>query len=58
MFWSNRDIALYDRCNANPNNHTHLGGASANDTGIDDRQVFTGEYHFTVKEIEVFVIDS
>jgi hypothetical protein len=27
-----------------------------NDTGIEKAQVFTGEYNFTVKEIEVFAI--
>jgi hypothetical protein len=29
-----------------------------NDVGLDDRKVFTGEYHFTVKEIEVFEISG
>jgi hypothetical protein len=29
-----------------------------NDTGINGRQVFTGEYNFTVKEIEVFAIEG
>jgi hypothetical protein len=37
-------------------NHTNLGGADANDTGIDGKQVFTGEKYFTVKEIEVFSV--
>jgi hypothetical protein len=27
-----------------------------NDTGIDGQQVFTGERHFTVQDIEVFSI--
>jgi hypothetical protein len=29
-----------------------------NDTGINGQQVFTGEYNFTVKEIEVFTIEA
>jgi hypothetical protein len=29
-----------------------------NDTGINGQQVFTGEYKFTVKEIEVFTIEA
>jgi hypothetical protein len=54
-FGSNCDIAVCDRC-SETGNHTDLGHASANDTGIDGQQVFTGELHFTVKEIEVFFI--
>jgi hypothetical protein len=29
-----------------------------NDTGINGEQVFTGEYNFTQKEIEVFTIKA
>jgi hypothetical protein len=29
-----------------------------NDTGINGQEVFTGEYNFTVKEIEVFTIED
>jgi hypothetical protein len=33
-----------------------LGTSYANDTGIDGKQVLTGAYNFTVKEIEVFEV--
>jgi hypothetical protein len=46
---------VYDNCNTT-NNYTNLGGCYVNDTGIDGKLVFTGEYNFTVKEIEVFTI--
>jgi hypothetical protein len=55
-FGSNCDIRVYDRCNERTDNYTNLGGAYVNDTGIDGKHVFTGEYRFTVKEIEVFSI--
>jgi hypothetical protein len=29
-----------------------------NDVGLDNKVVFTGEHHFTVKEIEVFEISG
>jgi hypothetical protein len=58
VFGSNCDIAVTDGSNANATSHTHLGGAYANDTGYNDRQVFTGEYNFTAKEIEVFTLDT
>jgi hypothetical protein len=45
-----------DSCNANTSSFTYLGNGYVNDTGIDAAAVFTGEYHFTVKEIEVFAI--
>jgi hypothetical protein len=50
------DIAVQDNCNTATNNFTNLGGSYMNDTGIDGNCVFTGEYNFTVKEIEVFTI--
>jgi hypothetical protein len=56
VFGSGHDICVYDACNTNTSNYTALGGSYANDTGIDGKEVFTGEYHFTVKEIEVFTI--
>jgi hypothetical protein len=43
-------------CNANTYSGTSLGYAYANDTALDGRTVFTGSFHFTVKEIEVFDI--
>jgi hypothetical protein len=55
-FGTNWDIAVYDNCNTSTSNYTNLGGAYVNDTGIDGKQVFTGEYNFTVKDIEVFQI--
>jgi hypothetical protein len=57
IFGSNHDIQVGDNCNASTGNYTYLGGGYANDTGIDGKQVFTGEYTFQVKEIEVFRID-
>jgi hypothetical protein len=51
------DIYVANNCNASNNNYTNLGGAFVNDTGIDGKQVFTGEYSFTVKELEVFTIN-
>jgi hypothetical protein len=56
LFGSNSDIYVCNRCNERTYNYTNLGGAYVNNTGIDGRQVFTGEYNFTVKEIEVFSI--
>jgi hypothetical protein len=57
MFGSGNDIRVADGCNANSNSFTNLGTTFTNDTGIDGTRVFTGERHFTVKDIEVFVID-
>jgi hypothetical protein len=67
---SNKSPALYGSSGFGPvfggahdiyvgssNNSTSLGGSYVNDTGIDGKQVFTGEYSFTLKEIEVFSID-
>jgi hypothetical protein len=56
LFGSNCDICLCDNCNTSTSNYTHLGGSYVNDTGIDGKLVFTGEYNFTVKEIEIFTI--
>jgi hypothetical protein len=55
-FGSGNDIVVFNGCNANNSSYTNLGGAYVNDTGIAGYQVFTGEQHFTVKEIEVFTI--
>jgi hypothetical protein len=52
------EIYVSDGCNANSSSYTNLGNTFTNGTGIDGKQVFTGEYHFTAKEIEVFAIDS
>jgi hypothetical protein len=50
------DIYVADSCNSNNRSYTNLGNAYVNDTGITGNAVFTGEYNFTVKEIEVFSI--
>jgi hypothetical protein len=55
-FAGNRDMSVCDNCNTSTSNCTNLGGSYVNDTGIDGTRVFTGEYCFTVKEIEVFTI--
>jgi hypothetical protein len=55
-FGGGADIGLRDRCNENTNSSTNLGGSYRNDTGLDGKQVFTGEQYFQVKDIEVFSI--
>jgi hypothetical protein len=56
VFGNGCDICVVDCCNQNSNSYTSVGSAYTNDTGINGKQVFTGEYNFTVKEIEVFSI--
>jgi hypothetical protein len=56
-FGGGHDIYVANECNGNTSNYTNFGHSYANDTGRDGKQVLTGEYHFTVKEIEVFAID-
>jgi hypothetical protein len=55
-FAGNSDMGVQDNCNTSTSNWTNLGGSYVNDTGIDGTLVSTGEYCFTVKEIEVFMI--
>jgi hypothetical protein len=57
-FGSNCDIYVRDNCDQGKGSHTNLGGSYTNDTGIAGNQVFTGEQHYQVKEVEVFSIDS
>jgi hypothetical protein len=57
LFGAGHNIYVVDGCNANSTSYTNLGTTFTNDTGIDGKQVFTGEYNFTVKEVEVFAID-
>jgi hypothetical protein len=57
-FGGGHDIYVANGCNGNASGYTSLGNSFTNDTGIHCQQVFTGEYNFTVKEIEVFAIDS
>jgi hypothetical protein len=56
VFAGNSDMVVQDNCNTSTSNWTNLGGSYVNDTGIDGELVFTGEFHFTVNEIEVFTI--
>jgi hypothetical protein len=45
-------------CDSDSSSSTYLGNAYTNDTGVAGNQFFTGEYNFSVKEIEVFgVVD-
>jgi hypothetical protein len=48
-FGNNHDLYVANACNDNASSCTNLGNAYTNDTGINDQQVFTGEYNFTVK---------
>jgi hypothetical protein len=57
-FGSTSDIDVLDSSNANTTSNSNLGSYYVNDTGINGQQVFTGEYNFTVKEIEVFTIEA
>jgi hypothetical protein len=50
------DIAVSSNCNAHTSSYTCLGSTYTNDTGLDQRVVFTGSYNFQVREIEVFEI--
>jgi hypothetical protein len=50
------DMGVSDNCNANTRSWTCLGNVYTNDTGLDDKTVFTGSVDFQVKEIEVFEI--
>jgi hypothetical protein len=53
-FGGGSEIYVCDSCNTDTSSYTNFGSYYVNDTGIDGRQVFTGEYNFTVKDIEVF----
>jgi hypothetical protein len=57
VFGGNHDLIVYDPFNST-SNYTNLGGAYRNDTGLDGKQVFTGEYNYAVKEIEVFSVHT
>jgi hypothetical protein len=58
IFGNGNDIFVSDSSNMNANSCSNLGTGYVNDTGINGNQVFTGEFHFTVKEIEVFTIED
>jgi hypothetical protein len=56
IFGNGWDILVANSCNENTSSYTNLGNAYRNDTGLSGQEVFTGEYNFQVKEIEVFTI--
>jgi hypothetical protein len=56
VFGNGHDLLIYEGCNNSTVNFTSLGGAYENDTGLDGKTVFTGEFNFSVKEIEVYSI--
>jgi hypothetical protein len=56
IFGNNHDLIVCDGCDSSTSNFITLGGSYQNDTGLDGKTVFTGEYNFCVKEIEVFSI--
>jgi hypothetical protein len=58
VFGSNANICVCNGDNTNNSSCTNLGAGFVNDTGIDGRQVFTGERNFIVKEVEVFAIGA
>jgi hypothetical protein len=55
-FGNGHDIYVANGANSNTSSYTSLGSGYVNSTGITAQQVFTGEYNFQVKEIEVFSI--
>jgi hypothetical protein len=50
------DIYVSDNCNAGTRSLTSLGSVYTNETGVDEKTVFTGSSYFRAKEIEVFEI--
>jgi hypothetical protein len=56
-FGGGHDIYVASACATNPNSYTNFGNSFTNDTGINGKEVLTGEHCFIVKEIEVFAID-
>jgi hypothetical protein len=58
IFAGNCDVSVVNNCDQSASSHTNLGNGYKNDTGIDGTQVFTGEHHFQVREIEVFSVSS
>jgi hypothetical protein len=53
LFW---EIGVSGECDSNTLSYTNVGGAYANDTGLDGKQVLTGSRQFRAKEVEVFEI--
>jgi hypothetical protein len=51
------DIGVSSKYNANTHSYTHtFGNCYANNTGLDEKTLFTGSWDFQVNEIEVFEI--
>jgi hypothetical protein len=57
-FGGNHDIHVSADADRNTSSYTNLGNGYVNTTGINAQQVFTGEYNFQAKEIEVFSITA
>jgi hypothetical protein len=55
-FGSGHDWWVYDKCNASNSSHSNLGVTYTNDTDMDGKNLLTGAYNFSVKEIEVFEV--
>jgi hypothetical protein len=54
IFAGYSDLGIADQCQNSSGSWSNLGVGYINDTGIDGKNVLTGSYNFTVKEIEVF----
>jgi hypothetical protein len=57
-FGSAYDIYVCDNCNSNTSSYTDVGTTFENRTGINGKMVLTGEYNFTVRELEVLELNS
>jgi hypothetical protein len=55
LFGNGNTIRVCTKCATSNDSYTRLY-AYVNDTKLDDYIVFTGEEHFTVKEIEIFAL--
>jgi hypothetical protein len=55
IFGLGHTIRVCHNSSTTNNNYTDLTGY-VNDTGLDSKVVFTGEYNFTVKEMEIFQV--
>jgi hypothetical protein len=58
VFGRGYDIYIADVSNINATSGSIIGSGYVNDTGVPGQEVFAGEQHFTVKEIEVFTIKT
>jgi hypothetical protein len=55
IFGRGHTICVCNNCSTTDSNYTRLY-SYVNDTGLNEYTVFTGEQHFTMKEIEVFSV--